>query len=400
MRRVVVTGLGIISSIGNNAEDVLNSLQTGKSGIAFNETYSDKGFRSQISGSINVDTTQIERKIRRFMPSASAYAYLAMQEAIKDANLDEDLISNVKTGLIAGSGGASCEMQLEANHIFEQKGVRRIGPYMVPRIMSSTVSACLATAFKIKGVSYSIASACATSSHCIGSATDLIRSGNQNIVFAGGGEEEHWSQSMLFDAMGALSTKRNDDPEKASRAFDKERDGFIISGGAGMLVLEELEHAQKRNAPIYAEIVGFGATSDGYDMVAPSGEGAARCMEQALSQFEGDIDYINAHGTSTPVGDISELKAIRNLFKDKQPAVSSTKSLTGHSLGAAGAHEAIYCLLMLKNKFLAASANIETLADEAENIDIVLERRETPLLKTVMQFIENFRIRPCLGRIC
>jgi 3-oxoacyl-[acyl-carrier-protein] synthase-1 len=384
MRRVVVTGLGIISSIGNNAEEVLGSLKNNKSGISFNETYKEKGFKSQVSGSITADVSSIDRKIKRFMADSSAYAYLAVLQAIEDANLSDALVSQPRTGLIAGSGGASCEMQWEANKIFEEKGVRRIGPYMVPRVMSSTVSACLATALKIKGTSYSISSACATSSHCIGNAADLIRSGSHDIMFAGGGEEEHWSQSMLFDAMGALSTQRNDTPEKASRAFDKDRDGFVISGGAGMLVLEELEHALARKAPIYAELVGFGASSDGYDMVAPSGEGAVRCMQQTIAQTQHKIDYINAHGTSTPVGDISELNAIRQVFTDYKPAISSTKSLTGHSLGAAGVHEAIYCLLMLKHQFIAASANIDSIVEEAENLDVVTEVRSNPNLKTLM----------------
>ncbi|MCP5162808.1 MAG: beta-ketoacyl-ACP synthase I [Hahellaceae bacterium] len=365
MRRVVVTGIGIVSCLGTSKSAVLESLQNSTSGIRFNETYKEKGFRSQISGSISIDIDSlIDRKVRRFMGQSAAYAYLAMAEAIQDANLPEEVISHPRTGIVAGSGGASCEYQLEANEIFREKGVKRLGAFMVPRVMASTVSACLATAFKIKGLNYSISSACATSTHCIGHAFEQIQMGKQDVMFAGGGEEEHWSQTMLFDAMGALSTKYNETPEKASRPFDTDRDGFVISGGGGMLVLESLEHAQARGASIYAEIVGYGATSDGYDMVAPSGEGAIRCMQQALSTVEGKIDYINAHGTSTPVGDVSELKAIATVFGDDQPWLSSTKSLSGHAMGAAGVHEAIYCLLMMKHSFIAGTANLTNIAEE------------------------------------
>lgn len=385
MRRVVITGMGIVSCLGNTTEDVLHSLKEGKSGIRFNETYKEKGFRSQISGSVEIDKSElIDRKTLRFMGDSSAFAYIAMQQALEDAQLSLEQISNPRVGLIAGSGGASCENQMNATHIMEQKGVKRIGPYMVPRVMTSTVSACLATAFKIKGVNYSISSACATSSHCIGHGMEQIQSGRHDIIFAGGGEEEHWSQSMLFDAMGALSTKYNDTPEAASRPFDQSRDGFVIAGGGGMLVLEEYEHAVKRGAPIYAEIVGYGASSDGYDMVAPSGDGAIRCMQQALETVDTPIDYINAHGTSTPVGDVSELRAVKAVFENNVPMVSSTKSLSGHSLGAAGVHEAIYSLLMLKHGFISATANAIQLAEESEGIPIVTGSAVEKELHTVM----------------
>lgn len=385
MRRVVITGMGIVSCLGNTTKDVLHSLKHGKSGIRYNESYKEKGFRSQISGSVEIDKAAlIDRKTLRFMGDSSAFAYIAMQQAIEDSQLSLEQISNPRVGLIAGSGGASCENQMNATHTMEEKGVKRIGPYMVPRVMTSTVSACLATAFKIKGVNYSISSACATSSHCIGHGMEQIQSGRHDIIFAGGGEEEHWSQSMLFDAMGALSTKYNDTPEEASRPFDQSRDGFVIAGGGGMLVLEDYEHAVKRGAPIYAELIGYGATSDGYDMVAPSGEGAIRCMQQALETVDTPIDYINAHGTSTPVGDASELRAVKAVFESKVPMISSTKSLSGHSLGAAGVHEAIFSLLMLKHGFISATANASLLAGESEGVPIVTGNSIEKELNTVM----------------
>ncbi|NMT64092.1 beta-ketoacyl-ACP synthase I [Marinobacter orientalis] len=361
MRRVVITGMGIVSCLGNSTDAVLESLRAGKSGIRFNETYRDMGFRSRIAGSIDVDTSVIDRKTRRFMGQSAMYSFLAMEQAIASSKLTDDMVSSDRTGLIAGSGGASSASQVEAVDIMREKGVKRIGPYMVPRIMTSTVSACLATAFRIRGVNYSMSSACATSAHCIGHAAEQIQAGKQDIVFAGGGEEEDWSLTMLFDAMGALSTKYNDAPETASRPFDSGRDGFVIAGGGGMVVVEELEHARKRGAPIIAELTGYGATSDGHDMVAPSGEGAMRCMQQALATVKVPVDYINAHGTSTPVGDVAEMKAVRNVFGDKMPQISSTKSLSGHSLGASGVHEAIYSLLMLQNGFIAGTKNLENL---------------------------------------
>jgi len=385
MKRVVVTGLGIVSCLGNDKASVTQSLKDGKAGITFNQTYADKGLRSQVSGSIDLDVAElIDRKTMRFMSKAAAYAYIAMQQAIDDSGLTEEQVSNPRTGLIAGSGGASLDDVVESAQILDEKGVKRLGPYRVPRIMSSTVSACLATPFKIKGVNYSITSACSTSAHCIGNAMEMIQLGKQDVVFAGGGEEEHWTFTMLFDAMGALSTKYNDTPEAASRAYDANRDGFVIAGGGAMLVLEEREHAIARGAKIYAEVVGYGATSDGFDMVAPSGEGAARCMQQAMATVEGPIDYINAHGTSTPVGDVKELGAVRNVFGDNMPHIGSTKSLSGHSLGAAGAHEAIYSLLMLENDFVAASANISELDAEADGMPIVLERIDNAGINTVM----------------
>ncbi|MFG6160576.1 beta-ketoacyl-ACP synthase I [Halomonas sp. 1390] len=377
MRRVVVTGLGIVSCLGNDAQQVLEALRNGRSGIRFKEEYAERGFRSQVAGSVDIDLDAlIDRKLRRFMGDAAAYAYVSMAQAIEDAGLTPEQVSDERTGLIAGSGGASSANQVEAADVMREKGLRRVGPYRVTRTMGSTVSACLATPFKIKGVNYSISSACATSAHCIGSAVEQIQLGKQDVVFAGGGEEEHWTLSCLFDAMGALSTHYNETPDKASRPYDQARDGFVIAGGGGMLVLEDLEHARARGAKIYAEVVGYGATSDGHDMVAPSGEGAARCMRQAMATVDGDIDYVNTHGTSTPVGDVAELKAIREVFGDRTPAMSSTKSLTGHSLGATGVQEAIYSLLMMENDFITASANIEHLDEQAAGFDIVTERRD------------------------
>ncbi len=385
MRRVVITGLGIVSCLGNDKDTVSANLRAGRPGIRYNQAYADMGLRSQVSGSVDINLEElIDRKVMRFMGDAAAYAYLAMEQAVKDAGFSLDDISNPRIGLIAGSGGASTINQMEAIDILREKGVKRIGPYRVPRTMSSTVSACLATPFRIKGLNYSIASACATSAHCIGHAMEQIQMGKQDVVFAGGGEEEHWSQSCLFDAMGALSSQYNETPEKASRAYDAKRDGFVIAGGGGIVVVEELEHALKRGAKIYAEIVGYGATSDGYDMVAPSGEGALRCMQQAMSTVEGPIDYLNTHGTSTPVGDVAEIKAVRNMFGDKVPVISSTKSLSGHSLGAAGVHEAIYCMLMMQGNFLAASANIEELDPEVADMPILRETRENAQFDTVM----------------
>ncbi|MDI4636313.1 MULTISPECIES: beta-ketoacyl-ACP synthase I [Halomonadaceae] len=377
MRRVVVTGLGIVSCLGNDRHQVLDALKAGRSGIRFKDDYAERGFRSQVAGVVDIDLdTLVDRKLRRFMGDAAAYAYVSMAQAIEDSGLTPEQVSNERTGLIAGSGGASSANQVEAADVMREKGLRRVGPYRVTRTMGSTVSACLATPFKIKGVNYSISSACATSAHCIGSAVEQIQLGKQDVVFAGGGEEEHWTLSCLFDAMGALSTHYNETPDQASRPYDQSRDGFVIAGGGGMLVLEDLEHAQARGAKIYAEVVGYGATSDGYDMVAPSGEGAARCMRQAMSTVKGDIDYVNTHGTSTPVGDVAELKAIREVFGDRTPAMSSTKSLTGHSLGATGVQEAIYSLMMMEHRFIAASANIEQLDDQAEGFDIVTQRRD------------------------
>lgn len=384
MRRVVVTGMGIVSCLGNSTDAVLDSLKNGKSGIRFSETYKDLGFRSQICGSVDVDTSVIDRKLRRFMGQSAMYSYLAMQQAVESSGLTEDLISNDRTGLIAGSGGASSASQVEAVDLMREKGVKRIGPYMVPRIMTSTVSACLATAFRIRGVNYSMSSACATSAHCIGHAMEQIQSGKQDIVFAGGGEEEDWSLTMLFDAMGALSTKYNEAPATASRPFDSGRDGFVIAGGGGMLVMEELEHARKRGAPIIAELTGYGATSDGHDMVAPSGEGAMRCMKQALATVDSPVDYINAHGTSTPVGDVAELGAVRNVFGDDIPRISSTKSLSGHSLGASGVHEAIYSLLMLQNGFIAGTANLNNPDEKVSNMPLVGPSAVEAELRTVM----------------
>ena len=386
MRRVVVTGLGVVSSIGNNQQEVLESLRAGRSGITFSETYAEMGFRSHVHGAITLDVeAAIDRKLRRFMGDGAAFNYVAMREAVEDAGLAEAEVSHERTGLIMGSGGASTSNQVWAADTARNKSPKRVGPYMVPRCMSSTNSANLATAFKIKGMSYSISSACSTSAHCIGNGYEQIQMGKQDIVFAGGGEEVHWSLTVLFDAMGALSSKFNDTPERASRAYDKDRDGFVISGGAGTVVLEELNHARARGAKIYAEIIGYGATSDGADMVAPSGEGAVRCMKMALAGL-GDtkIDYINAHGTSTPVGDIIEIDAMREVFGEEMPRVSSTKSLTGHAQGAAGVHEAIYSLLMLEHDFLAASANIEELDPGAEGVPLVRAREDDAGLDCVM----------------
>jgi 3-oxoacyl-[acyl-carrier-protein] synthase-1 len=385
MKRVVVTGIGITSCIGLDKESVTESLRTGRSGISFKQEYADMGFRSHVAGTVDIDFKEhIDRKVLRFMGDAAAYNYIAMKQAIEDAALPEELVSNVRTGLIMGSGGASSSNQVEAADILREKGLKRIGPYRVTQVMGSTTSACLATPFKIKGVNYSMSSACATSAHCIGTAMEQIQLGKQDIVFAGGAEEEHWSMSSLFDAMGALSTKYNDTPEKASRAYDANRDGFVIAGGGGVLVLEEYEHAKARGAKIYAELTGYGATSDGYDMVAPSGEGAQRCMDIAMSTARNKVQYINAHGTSTPVGDMAELNAIKNTFGEEVPYVGSTKSLSGHSLGAAGVQEAIYSLLMLENDFIAASANIEELDEAAQGLPIVQERIDNAGLTTVM----------------
>jgi len=387
MKRVVVTGLGIVSSIGNNRAEVVDSLKEGRSGIAFADVYKEMGFRSHVHGPINIDLDEfIDRKIKRFMGDGAAFNYIAMQQAIDDSGLGESEVSNFRTGLVMGSGGPSTSNIVDAADILRDKGIKKVGPYMVPRSMSSTNTACLATPYKIKGVNYTISSACATSAHCIGHAMELIQMGKQDVVFAGGGEEVHWTMSMLFDAMGALSSKYNDTPTTASRPYDETRDGFVISGGGGVLVIEELEHAKARGAKIYAELTGYGATSDGYDMVQPSGEGAVRCMQQAMATIGGSkIEYINAHGTSTPVGDTKELEALRTVFgQDNVPLVSSTKSLTGHALGAAGVNEAIYSLLMMEENFLSASANISQLDPGAAGIPIVCERKDNITLNTIM----------------
>lgn len=387
MKRVVVTGLGIVSSIGNNRNEVVDSLKEGRSGIAFAEVYREMGFRSHVHGPVNIDLDNfIDRKIKRFMGDGAAFNYIAMQQAIDDSGLAESEVSNFRTGLVMGSGGPSTSNIVEAADILREKGIKRVGPYMVPRSMCSTTTACLATPYKIKGVNYTISSACATSAHCIGHAMELIQMGKQDVVFAGGGEEVHWTLSMLFDAMGALSSKYNDTPTTASRPYDETRDGFVISGGGGVLVIEELEHAKARGAKIYAELTGYGATSDGYDMVQPSGEGAVRCMQQAMATIGGSkIDYINAHGTSTQVGDTRELEALRAVFgQGNVPSVSSTKSLTGHALGAAGVNEAIYSLLMMEGNFLTASANISQLDPGAQGIPIVRERQDNVTLNTIM----------------
>ena len=384
MKRVVITGMGLVSCLGNDRSSVAQSLRESRSGIRAIPEYAELGFRSQVGGMPDIDLDAlIDRKQRRFMGDASAFAHVSMADAIKDAGLSADAITNPRIGVIAGSGGGSCANQVEAADLLRAKGVRRVGPYMVTRTMCSTVSANLATAFHIRGINYSISSACATSAHCIGAAMEQIQLGKQDIVFAGGGEELHWAQTMLFDAMGALSSKYNDTPTLASRAYDADRDGFVISGGGGMVVVESLDHAQARGARILAEIVGYGATSDGADMVAPSGEGAARCMRQALATVDGTIDYLNTHGTSTPVGDVAELGAMREVFGTDVPAFSSTKSLSGHSLGAAGVQEAIYCLLMMEQGFIAGSANIATLDPAAEGMPVVRQSRDAQL-DTVM----------------
>ncbi|MDA0755159.1 MAG: beta-ketoacyl-ACP synthase II [Proteobacteria bacterium] len=374
MRNVVITGVGIKSCIGNTYDEVLNSLKDGKSGITANDTYKEMGFRSQVSGSVNLNFAElIDRKLYRFMGEASAYAYLAAKDAIEMSGITESHLDSIKTGIVAGSGGSSTRVMVSTSDITRDKGPKRIGPYAVTKTMGSSISAILGTAFKLKGINYSISSACATSAHCIGHAADLIKSGQQDIVIAGGGEDLHWSSSNLFDAMGALSSNFNDDPTSASRAYDKDRDGFVISGGSGMLILEEEEHAKKRDANILAKLSGYYATSDGYDMVAPSGEGAHRCMEGALQNYGSSVDYINTHGTSTPVGDVAELTAIKELFKQEIPIISSTKSMTGHSLGATGAQEAIYSIMMLRNNFIAPSINISNLCEEAKGIHINTE---------------------------
>ena len=371
MKNVVVTGMGIISCIGSGLNEVLSSLKNGKSGIKCNPTYKEMGFRSHVSGSIDVNLSElIDRKVLRFMSEASGFAYLAAQEALTNAVLDLSSMDTSRVGIIAGSGGASSAAQIEASDIARVKGPKRIGPYAVTKTMGSTVSAILGTTLKLKGVNYSISSACSTSAHCIGHAAELIQLGKQDIIIAGGAEQEHWTSSSMFDAMGALSSQYNDSPEQASRAFDINRDGFVIAGGSGMLILEEEEHAIKRNAPIIAKLAGYCANSDGYDMVSPSGEGATRCMNEALEIYGGDIDYINAHGTSTPVGDLAELGAIKNVFGNSAPLIGSTKSMTGHSLGATGAQEAIYSILMMQNDFVAPSINIDNLVEEAEGLKI------------------------------
>jgi len=385
MKRVVITGLGIVSSIGNNRAEVTESLKTGKSGIEYCEEYADLGFRSHIHGPIRLNLDElIDRKLKRFMGDAAAFAYLAMKEALEVSGLSEDQISNPGVGLITGSGGGSNQNLVEAVDIMRSRGARKVGPTMVPRIMASTVSACLSVAYKIKGVNYSISSACATSAHYIGNAYEIIQAGKQDIIFAGGGDEVHWTSTLLFDSMGALSSSYNDTPEVASRPYDANRDGFVISGGGGIVVLEELEHALQRNAHIYAEVVGYGATSDGEDMVKPSGEGAVRCMQQAISTVDTPIDYINTHATSTPAGDITELKAIKEVFGEDSPRISGTKSLSGHGLGAAGANEAIYSLLMMEDDFISASANVSELDEGAAGMRIVTKREDNAGLNTIM----------------
>ena len=383
--RVVITGAGIISCLGNDTAAVRDALHAGRSGISLRQDHIDAGMRSHIAGTPQIDLSEhIDRKQWRFMGDAAGYAYLSLQQAIAQAGLTESEISHPRTGIIAGSGGASSANQVEAADILRERGIRRVGPYRVTQTMGSTVSACLATPFQIKGVNYSISSACSTSAHCIGNAMELIQLGKQDVVFAGGGEELHWTMSVLFDAMGALSSQYNETPERASRAYDADRDGFVIAGGGGMLVVESLSHAKARGATILAELVGYGATSDGYDMVAPSGEGAVRCMQQAMAGLEGKIDYVNAHGTSTPAGDIQELNAMRTVFGEHAPIIGSTKSLSGHSLGAAGVQEAIYSLLMMQDDFVAASANIETLDEGAQGMPIAMERIDQAGLNQVM----------------
>ena len=385
MRRAVVTGMGIVSCLGLDKQSVLESLRETRSGIVRRPEYEEMGMRSLVAGAVDMDFSEhIDRKALRFMGDAAAYGYIAMQQAIEDAGLEQDDVSNIRSGIIMGAGGSSTEDMVDAADVLREKGLKRVGPYRVTRTMGSTVSACLATPFQIKGVNYSISSACSTSAHCIGNALELIQLGKQDILFAGGGEAEHWSLSAMFDAMGALSTKYNDNPGKASRAYDADRDGFVIAGGGGVLVVEELEHAKARGAKIYAEITGYGATSDGYDMVAPSGEGAVRCMQIAMTTANRPIDYINAHGTSTPVGDIKETAAVKEMFGESIPAINSTKSLSGHSLGAAGVQEAIYSLLMMENDFICESANIENLDPEVEGLPIVRERRDDVTLNAIM----------------
>ena len=385
MRRVVITGMGIVSSIGNNLNEVLDSLKKGRSGIEINPEQVERGFRSHIAGTLKINPeAHIDRKLYRFMGSAAAYTYLSMQEAIEQSGLTPEQVSNPRTGLIVGSGGSSCANIVDTADIVREKGVKRVGPYMVTRTMGSTTSACLATPFGIKGINFSISSACATSAHCIGSGVEQIQFGKQDIVFAGGGEELHWSQTAMFDAMGALSSKYNDTPHTASRPFDATRDGFIISGGGGVVVLEELEHALARGANILAEVVGYGATSDGYDMVQPSGEGALRCMQQALATVNTPIDYVNTHGTSTPAGDVRELESLAKIFTTHKPYITSTKSLTGHSLGAAGAQEAIYSLLMMQHGFIAASANLNDIDPKAEGVNLLTETLENARIDTVL----------------
>jgi len=384
MRRVVITGMGITSCLGNDLDTVSSALREGRAGIRHLPDHAEAGLRSHVGGNIELDLdAQIDRKVKRFMSDASAYAYIAMRDAIADAGLDQAQVANPRTGLIAGSGGGSSQWQVESADILRARGVRKVGPYMVPRTMCSTVSACLATAFQIKGLSYSLSAACATSAHCIGAAADLIRHGAQDVMFAGGGEDLHWSMSVMFDAMGALSTRFNDTPASASRPYDKDRDGFVIAGGGGMLVLEDYDHAVARGARIYAELVGYGVTSDGADMVAPSGEGAVRCMNMAMEHITAPIDYLNTHGTSTPLGDVTELKAVREVFGESIPPLSSTKALSGHSLGAASVHEAIYCLLMMRDGFIAGSANIGELDPLVEGFPIVRETQPAQL-NTVM----------------
>ena len=385
MRRVVITGLGAVSCIGNSKEEIKDSLKQGRSGIVANESFKEMGMRSQVSGSVNIDLSEhIDRKVLRFMGDSAAFAYIAMQQAVTDSGLEDSDVSNIRTGIIAASGGAASENIVNSADILRARGVRKIGPYMVTRTMGSSVSACLATPFKIKGVNYSLTSACATSAHCIGAAAEQIQLGKQDIVFAGGGEEEHWTLACLFDAMGALSTKYNDDPASASRPYDVTRDGFVSAGGSGMVVVEELEHAKARGAKIYAELVGFGATSDGSDMVAPSGEGAVRCMDMARSTVDGDIDYINTHGTSTPAGDSKEVEAMKQLFGDKMPRYSSSKSMCGHSLGATGVQEAIHCLLMLEDDFIAPSINVKEPDPVVAGTPLVTEMIENAGIRTVM----------------
>ncbi|MBT5031267.1 MAG: beta-ketoacyl-ACP synthase I [Proteobacteria bacterium] len=384
MRRVVVSGVGVLSSIGIGKEEVTRSLRNMASGISANATYQEMGMRSRVSGEIDIDLAEnINRKHYRFMADAAAFSYLAMQEAIEDAGLEPEQIKDSAVGLITGSGGGSTGNVVEAADILRDRGVRRVGPYRVPRTMCSTTSAVLSTLFGVMGTSYSISSACATSAHCIGHAADLIRNGSHHTVFAGGGEEVHWTQSVLFDAMGAMSSKYNDTPEHSSRPYDANRDGFVISGGGGILVLEDMEHAEKRGAKIICELVGYGATSDGYDMVAPSGEGAERCMRQALATVDSPIDYINTHGTATVVGDVTELASLNSVFEDKVPPISATKSLTGHALGAAGVNEAIYSMMMMRDGFIAGSANIFDLDPAAEGFDIVTQTRDAAI-NTIM----------------